>query len=68
MATVYFAERSIGNVRQQVALKVIRPSFIADTQMMRRFEHEREILASLDHPNIARLRDIGSTDRTFLTW
>jgi serine/threonine protein kinase len=62
MATVYLAERSIGTVRQQVALKVIRPSFLADTQMMRRFEHEREILASLDHPNIARLRDIGSTD------
>jgi tRNA A-37 threonylcarbamoyl transferase component Bud32 len=63
MATVYLAERSIGNVRQQVALKVIRPSFVADTQMMRRFEHEREILASLDHPNIARLRDIGSTEQ-----
>jgi tRNA A-37 threonylcarbamoyl transferase component Bud32 len=62
MATVYLAERSIGTVRQQVALKVIRPSFISDTQMMRRFEHEREILASLDHANIARLRDIGSTD------
>ena len=63
MATVYLAERSIGNVRQQVALKVIRPNFVADTQMMRRFEHEREILASLDHPNIARLRDIGSTEQ-----
>ena len=62
MATVFLAERSIGTVRQQVALKLIRPSFVSDTRMMRRFEHEREILASLDHPNIARLRDIGSTD------
>jgi tRNA A-37 threonylcarbamoyl transferase component Bud32 len=62
MATVYLAERQIGSVTQHVALKIIRPSFIADSQMMRRFTHEREILASLEHPNIARLRDIGATE------
>lgn len=62
MATVYLAERQIGKTRQPVALKVIRPSFTTNEQMMRRFEHEREILASLDHPNIARFLDIGSTE------
>ncbi len=62
MATVYLAQRQIGKVSQQVALKMIRPSFTTNEQMIRRFEHEREILASLDHPNIARLLDIGSTE------
>lgn len=62
MATVYRAERRIGKVRQPVALKIIRSVFTTSEQMMRRFEQEREILASLDHPNIARLLDIGSTE------
>src|SRR5688572_14988680 len=61
MGTVYLAARTIGKVRQHVALKVARPGLIANADIIRRFEHEREILASLDHPNIARLLDIGST-------
>ena len=61
MGTVYLATRTIGKVRQHVALKVARPGLIANADVIRRFEHEREILASLDHPNIARLLDIGST-------
>lgn len=62
MATVYLAERRIGKLLQPVALKIIRSVLATNEQMMRRFEHEREILASLDHPNIARLLDIGSTE------
>jgi hypothetical protein len=62
MATVFLAERRIGHVRQRVALKMISPVLTTNEQMMRRFEHEREILASLDHPNIARFLDIGSTE------
>jgi eukaryotic-like serine/threonine-protein kinase len=61
MGTVYLAVRTIGKARQQVALKIARPGLMANVTMIRRFEHEREILASLDHPNIARLLDIGST-------
>src|SRR5688572_14525794 len=61
MGTVYLAARTIGKVRQHVALKVARPGFIANESLIRRFDQEREILASLDHPNIARLLDIGST-------
>ena len=62
MATVYLAEREIGKVVQPVALKIVRPVFTTNEQILRRFEHEREILASLDHPSIARLLDIGSTE------
>jgi serine/threonine protein kinase len=61
MGAVYLAERSIGKFRQRVALKIVRPGLSANADTVRRFEKEREILASLDHPNIARLRDIGST-------
>lgn len=61
MAAVYLAERAIGRARQQVALKLIRPNLQTNAQLRGRFEHEREILASFDHPSIARLLDIGST-------
>jgi serine/threonine protein kinase len=61
MGTVYLAARTIGKVQQHVAVKIARPGLIANSEIIRRFEHEREILASLDHPNIARLLDIGST-------
>jgi serine/threonine protein kinase len=61
MGTVYLAERSIGKLNQQVALKIVRAGLAANAEIIRRFEQEREILASLDHPNIARLLDIGST-------
>jgi serine/threonine-protein kinase len=58
MGTVFLAERADGEFRQQVALKVVRRSF-ADTELARRFRQERQILASLNHPNIARLLDGG---------
>jgi eukaryotic-like serine/threonine-protein kinase len=58
MGAVYLAERSDGEFQQQVALKVVRRSF-AGTDLRRRFRRERQILASLNHPNIARLLDGG---------
>jgi non-specific serine/threonine protein kinase/serine/threonine-protein kinase len=58
MGTVFLAERSDGEFRQEVALKVVRRSF-ADSDLARRFRQERQILASLNHPNIARLLDGG---------
>ncbi|HEX8355626.1 MAG TPA: serine/threonine-protein kinase [Pyrinomonadaceae bacterium] len=58
MGAVFLAERSDGEFRQEVALKVVRRSF-ADTELARRFRQERQILASLNHPNIARLLDGG---------
>ncbi|HEY8563528.1 MAG TPA: protein kinase [Pyrinomonadaceae bacterium] len=60
MGTVYLARRDDGEFDQTVAVKIIRqildPDFAA-----RRFRVERQILASLEHPNIARLIDGGST-------
>ncbi len=60
MAVVYLAERADGHFEQQVALKILR--FGADGGEARHhFAQERQILASLDHPAIARLIDGGIT-------
>ncbi|MFC5491170.1 serine/threonine-protein kinase [Dokdonella soli] len=58
MGAVYLAERSETGFDQQVALKVVRGAF-ATTAIRERFEHERQILAGLSHPNIAALFDGG---------
>ena len=58
MGAVFLAERSDGEFQQQVALKVVHRSF-ADSELRRRFRQERQILATLNHPNIARLLDGG---------
>ncbi len=61
MGTVYLAERVDGEFEQRVALKLIRPGF--DTEhFLRRFRAERQILARLQHPHIARLLDGGVAD------
>lgn len=59
MATVYAAERADGAYRQRVAIKVLRRGLDTD-DLLRRFRTERQILSTLDHPNIARLLDGGS--------
>jgi hypothetical protein len=57
--TVFLAEQT-SPVRRQVALKVIKPGM--DTQqVIARFEAERQALAMMDHPNIARVFDAGAT-------
>ena len=61
MGAVFLAERWDGEFEQQVALKIIRQSF-ADNELERRFRRERQILASLNHPNIAQLHDGGVSD------
>lgn len=59
MGKVYLAERADGSYQQQVALKLLRG--FPDDDSLRRFRQERQILASLEHPNIARLIDGGET-------
>ena len=60
MGVVYEAERDDEQFRQQVAIKIIKRGM--DTDFVRdRFLRERQILASLDHPHIARLFDGGAT-------
>src|ERR1700685_1857825 len=61
MGTVYLAVRADHAFRKQVALKIVRPE-AGSQEVLRRFQQEREILATLDHPNIARLLDGGSTE------
>jgi serine/threonine-protein kinase len=61
MGTVYLAERADGEFEQRVALKVIRPG-IDSKEILRRFLSERQILARLQHPNIARLLDGGRSE------
>ncbi len=61
MGTVYLAERADQQFKMQVAIKLIKRGMDTD-QVLRRFQHERQILASLEHPNIARLLDGGTTD------
>ena len=56
---VYLAERADGQFQRRVALKVIRVA--GDEHLEARVLAERQILASLDHPNIARLLDAGVT-------
>ena len=61
MGSVYLAERADGQFDQQVALKVLRTGFDSEARS-RRFLAERQILATLNHPNIARLLDGGVTE------
>jgi eukaryotic-like serine/threonine-protein kinase len=61
MGEVYRAFRADGQYDKQVAIKLVRVGLDTPT-LLERFRHERQILASLDHPNIARLHDGGTTE------
>jgi len=60
MSTVYLATRADDEFQKRVALKLVKRGMDTD-DILRRFRNERQILASLDHPNIARLMDGGTT-------
>jgi tetratricopeptide (TPR) repeat protein/tRNA A-37 threonylcarbamoyl transferase component Bud32 len=60
MGAVYLAERADRQFQMRVAIKLIKRGMDTDS-VLRRFQHERQILASLEHPNIARLLDGGTT-------
>ena len=62
MGAVYRAERVGGVARHHVALKLIKRGMDSD-EIVQRFLREREILAQLKHPNIARLIDGGISER-----
>ena len=61
MGAVWLAERADGQFYQQVAIKLLHAGS-ENEEVIRRFRHERQILASLDHSNIARLLDGGTTE------
>jgi non-specific serine/threonine protein kinase/serine/threonine-protein kinase len=61
MGTVYKAEQRTP-IKRLVAIKLIRPGF--DTrEVLARFDSERQVLARLDHPNIAKVLDAGTTEQ-----
>src|SRR5215218_7892955 len=61
MGTVFLAERDDDEYHAQVAVKLVQPGM--DTEfILARFRRERQTLARLQHPNISRLLDGGTTD------
>ena len=61
MGSVWLAERSDDQFQKQVAIKLLSAG-LPSSEALRRFRDERRILASLEHPHIARLLDAGRTD------
>lgn len=62
MGAVYRGERAAGDFDHVAAIKLIRPGALSE-ELVGRFRRERQTLARLSHPNIARLFDGGETDR-----
>jgi serine/threonine protein kinase len=60
MGVVFSATRADGSFEKRVAIKILRRDRIDDL-FLRQFEHERRILAQLDHPHIASILDARST-------
>jgi TolB-like protein/Flp pilus assembly protein TadD/tRNA A-37 threonylcarbamoyl transferase component Bud32 len=61
MGTVFLADRADDQIRKQVAIKLVKRGMNTDA-VVRRFRRERQILAQLDHPNIAKLLDAGAIE------
>lgn len=61
MGAVYLASRADAEFDKKVAIKLIKRGFDTE-EVIKRFRHERQILAALEHPNITRLLDGGSTE------
>ncbi|HEY7575646.1 MAG TPA: serine/threonine-protein kinase, partial [Thermoanaerobaculia bacterium] len=61
MGSVYLARRADEEFEERVAIKLVRPGTFSE-QALRRFRFERQTLANLNHPNIARLLDGGTTE------
>ena len=61
MGRVYAAERADGAFEQTVAVKLLHNVFPSD-EVLRRFQRERDILATLNHPNIAHILDAGPSE------
>lgn len=60
MAVVYLAERDDLEFQRRVAIKMVKPGANSE-EIVRRFRNERQMLAALDHPNIVKLLDGGTT-------
>jgi non-specific serine/threonine protein kinase/serine/threonine-protein kinase len=63
MGVVYLATRADETFTKNVAIKVVQCTVTGAEEVLERFRHERRILATLDHPNIAKLLDGGATSQ-----
>ena len=61
MGVVYMAQQT-APVKRRVGLKIIKPG-MDSRQIIARFEAERQALAMMDHPNVARVLDAGTTEQ-----
>ena len=61
MGAVYLAERADHQYEKRVAVKLVKRGMDTDA-VIRQFKHERQILANIEHPNVARFIDGGTTD------
>lgn len=57
MAEVWLAEQT--SLRRQVAVKILRPDFVADANYVKRFKHEATAAGGLNHPNIVQVYMVG---------
>src|SRR5271154_5513521 len=64
MGVVYLAIRDDGTFRKNVALKLLLAEHVTD-EFVQRFKQERQVLAALDHPHIARILDGGDAPSGF---
>lgn len=60
MAEVWLAEQT--SLRRQVAVKILRPDFVADANYVKRFKHEATAAGGLNHPNIVQVYMVGEED------
>lgn len=63
MAIVYRALDTVLN--RYVSVKILRPQFVADEDFVRRFRREAQSAASLSHPNVVNIYDVGDEDETY---
>src|ERR1700756_1177797 len=63
MGEVYKARDT--RLNRDVAVKILPASFAADPARLRRFEHEAQSIAALNHPNIVAIHDIGHDNETY---
>ena len=65
MATVYKAKDMV--LKRFVAIKILRDEFTTDQEFIRRFNIEAQAAASLAHPNIVSIYDVGTEDNIYLS-
>ena len=63
MATVYVAKDKVLN--RNVAVKVLKDEFTTDEEFVKRFNSEAQAAASLSHPNIVSIYDVGNEDNIY---